>query len=123
MNFNEVDQASGYAIQSYDHDQITVSGKRFNTNLIVMPERLIEGWTTNQPQALSEEDFEILAGLEVQVVILGTGSGQAFPHPSLYHALIEKGIGIEVMTTAAACRTYNILLNEGRTVAAALMLG
>lgn len=123
MNFSETDQASGYTIQSYDRDQITVSGRRFNTNLIVMPERLIKGWTTSQPQALREEDFELLAGLEVQVVILGTGGSQAFPHPSLYQGLINKGIGIEVMTTAAACRTYNILLNEGRPVAAALMLG
>jgi uncharacterized protein len=56
------------------------------------------------------------------VALLGTGSRQRFPHPRLSRALSEARIGLEVMTTAAACRTYNILMAEGRKVAAALLL-
>jgi len=60
--------------------------------------------------------------LQPDIVVLGTGASLRFPHPRLTRALLEQRIGLEVMDTAAACRTFNILAAEGRRVAAALML-
>jgi uncharacterized protein len=60
--------------------------------------------------------------LEPEIVLLGTGRRQQFPHPRLTQALLEQGVGVEVMDTAAACRTYNVIMLEGRRVAAALLL-
>ena len=122
MNFSEVNQYSGQVIQAYDEGQITVSGRVFTNNLIVMADRTVERWTEQSAECLDQTAIDVLAALEVQVVILGTGNRQIFPHPSLLATLTEKGIGVEVMTTAAACRTYNILLSEERPVAAALLL-
>jgi uncharacterized protein len=82
----------------------------------------VEPWPVASFEALHEGDFERLRALEPEVALLGTGSRQRFPHPRLSRSLNEARIGLEVMTTAAACRTYNILMAEGRKVAAALLL-
>ena len=64
----------------------------------------------------------MIAQLEPEIALLGTGDRQRFPHPRLIQALMARGIGVEVMDTSAACRTYNIVMLEGRRVAAALLL-
>jgi len=79
-------------------------------------------WTVSQVSDLKNEDFVRFASLGVEVVILGTGDTLVFPHPAIMQPLMNKGIGVEVMDTAAACRTYNILLSDGRQVAAGLIL-
>lgn len=122
MNFNEISQYCGQAIQAYDEGQVTVAGQVFTNNIIVMADRSIEEWTKQPANSLDQAAIDTLLALEVQVVILGTGNQQIFPPPSLFAALTNKGVGLEVMTTAAACRTYNILLAEERPVAAALLL-
>jgi uncharacterized protein len=71
--------------------------------------------------ALSERHFAALADLAPELVIFGTGARLRFPAPALLRPLIERGIGVETMDTAAACRTYNVLLGEGRAVVAALL--
>jgi uncharacterized protein len=73
-------------------------------------------------EALGPEHFEVLAGLQVEVVIFGSGERIRFPRPAWVGALAQRRIGIETMDTAAACRTYNILAQEGREVAVALLL-
>jgi uncharacterized protein len=70
---------------------------------------------------LSADDFTFLKELKVEIVLLGTGARQRFPHPRLTAALAQAGIGLEVMDVQAACRTYNILVAEERKVAAALL--
>jgi uncharacterized protein len=71
---------------------------------------------------LTAEHFAQLAELKPEVVLLGTGKTQRFIHPRLSRALTEAGIGVECMDTAAACRTYNFLMAEGRQVAAVLLI-
>ena len=71
---------------------------------------------------LTAEHLEAVLGESTQVLILGTGTRQHFPAPKVQFALLERGIGLEVMDTGAACRTYNILVSEGRDVVAALLL-
>jgi len=73
-------------------------------------------------EALGDADFERVRALEPAIVLLGTGARQRFPHPRVYQALIAAGIGVEVMDSSAAARTYNIIAAEGRRVAAALIL-
>ena len=73
-------------------------------------------------EALDASDFERLRDLRSEVVLLGTGNRQRFPHPRLTRPLSDARIGLEVMDTQAACRTYNILVAESRKVAAALFV-
>ncbi len=91
-------------------------------SLIVLPDRVITDWPPSGFEALSQAHFEVILEFKPEIVLLGTGATLRFPHPSLTQALIRMQVGLEVMDTAAACRTYNILVTEGRKVAAALIL-
>ena len=94
----------------------------YRDNIVVTPERVITGWTAGGFDSLSETDFAALVDLEPEVVLLGTGASFRFPHPRLTRALTDAGIGVEVMDTPAACRTFNILAAEGRKVVAAVLV-
>jgi uncharacterized protein len=110
------------AITAYGPNYVQVNQTRHSGSLIVMPTQLIENWRPQAFEDLSAEDFIELAKLPVEIILLGTGEQLRFPHPKLTRALMEKRIGLESMSTAAACRTYNILMGEGRAVAAALLV-
>lgn len=107
----------------YGENYVIVNGRQIERSLIVLPDRLIENWPVADFEALGAEHFAQLAELGIEIAVLGTGSRMRFPHPRLTAALAAKHIGFEVMDNHAACRTYNILLQEGRVVAAALILG
>ncbi|NIR58292.1 MAG: Xcc1710-like domain-containing protein [Gammaproteobacteria bacterium] len=110
-------------IRGYAEGRITVNQDTVvEGSVVVMPDRLVTDWPPETFDALAAEHFEALLELEPEVVLLGTGERQRFPHPTLTRALVERGIGIEVMDTPAACRTYNILMSEERRVAAALIM-
>ena len=109
-------------ITAYGADYIEINKQRYTQNLIVMPEALIHDWQVINFAELSNEHFRQIADLKPEVVLLGTGSTHLFLHPKHYQNLTDSGIALECMTTAAACRTYNILMSEGRAVAAALIL-
>ena len=110
------------AITAYGTDHFAVNGQILHSSFIVTPDRLIAPWSPRQIAELSEADIEQIAELDCPIALLGTGRKQYFPPPSVLRPLIDKGIGIEVMDSLAACRTYSILLAEGRMVAAAIML-
>lgn len=95
---------------------------RHEKSLIVLPERLIEGWAPKGFGGLTADDFAALAALDAGIVLIGTGARQQFPAPALLRPLMEARVGYEIMDTAAACRTYNILVGEGRLAAAALII-
>ena len=121
MKIQAVENKHRNTITAYGDDYVRVNAIRYADNLIVMPERLIERWTTNVFDTLTAEDMRALAELEVEVVLLGTGSQLRFPRPQLMRAMADACRGLEVMDFAAACRTFNLLVNEGRNVAAALL--
>jgi len=104
----------------YGDGFVVVNGQRHEANLIVTPERLLP-WNAASFDALTEADFEALLALNPEILLLGTGPKQRFPHPRLTRALAAKRIGVEAMDLQAACRTYNILVAEERKVAAALL--
>jgi len=105
----------------YGPGYLSVNGTRHETSLIVLADRVAQ-WALDSFEALDESAFEQLAKLPVEILLLGTGTALRFPHPRLSQAVRDAGIGLEVMDTSAACRTYNILLGEDRRVGAALLL-
>ena len=114
--------AGMYAVTGYGEGYVLINGERHETNLIVQPERIVVGWAGGGLAALTDTEFETLRDLRPEIVLLGTGLAQHFPPPALFRPLIEARIGFEIMDTPAACRTYNILMGEGRNVAAALLI-
>jgi uncharacterized protein len=108
-------------VTAYGPGFIEINNVRHTSAVLLTPDR-VEPWAVASFEALGEADLERLRALAPEVALLGTASRQRFPHPRLSRALNEARIGLEVMTTAAACRTYNILMAEGRKVAAALLL-
>ena len=107
-------------ITGYGEGYVVVNGERRESSVVVMPDRT-ENWPVARFEDLTAEHFAFLKSLAVEIVLLGTGSRQRFPHPRLTAALAQAGIGLEVMDVQAACRTYNILVAEERKVAAALL--
>ncbi|MEJ2612942.1 MAG: Mth938-like domain-containing protein [Candidatus Thiodiazotropha sp.] len=122
MKFILDDNNNGHVIHHYTQGEVTINGTTYRENLVLLPERVIPQWRPNDFTDLLREDFTLLAQLTPEIVILGTGAKQQFPAPSLTQPLIDTHIGLEVMDTAAACRTFNILTSEGRRVAAALIM-
>ena len=110
------------AFTGYGDGYVLVNGSRHERSLIVLAGRLVENWGVARIEELAEADVGVLAGLGVEILLLGTGQSLRFPPPRLLQPLAAAGTGVEVMDTPAACRTYNILLAEGRNVAAALIL-
>jgi uncharacterized protein len=104
----------------YGDGFVMVNGQRHERSLVVTPEQLVP-WSVTSFDALAEADFEVILGLNPEILLIGTGSKQRFPHPNLTRALAAKRIGVEAMDLQAACRTYNILMAEERRVAAALL--
>jgi uncharacterized protein len=101
---------------------IKVGATEYRDNCVLTPEGVQTGFAPQGFAALSEHDFAQLLEHRPEIVLLGTGARQQFPHPRLTQALTAAHVGLEVMDTRAACRTFNILLGEGRRVIAALIL-
>ncbi len=90
--------------------------------MIVLPAAPVMAWPVDAFEALEARHFELLLDPSPEVVIFGSGARLRFPHPRLTAALAARRIGVETMDFQAACRTYNILMGEGRKVAAALLI-
>ena len=112
----------GNVFTGYGAGYVRLGVVEYRDSLVVTPERIVTGWAPGGFDALSADDFAAIAVLEPEVVILGTGTAMRFPHPRLTRALADARIGLEVMDTPAACRTFNILAAEGRKVAGAILI-
>jgi len=109
-------------VTGYGDDHVLVNGARYGRSFILLPETILPDWPVTRHTQLEAAHFQVLIDQRPEMVLLGTGLRHCFPSPRLYADLIRIGIGVEVMTTAAACRTYNILVSEGRRAAAALII-
>jgi uncharacterized protein len=119
----EREQADGRnSFTGYGAGYVEINGARHATSLVVSGERLITDWPVSSVEGLAADHMAAIVELAPEVVLLGTGDAFRFPEPALLAPLYKAGIGVEVMDTAAACRTYNILLAEGRNVLAALIV-
>jgi uncharacterized protein len=89
-------------------------------NLIVSAERVIADWPAQDPADLGIEDLALALELKPEIILIGAGESSPLPDVDLMSALAARGVGLELMTTPAACRTYNVLVHEERRVVAAL---
>ncbi len=120
MKFNFV-QSGGFTIDSYQPGEIQVNGKCYQHSIIVTPESCAP-WQIERIEELQSEHFSFIAEHTPDILLLGTGVTQQFPPMQHYAELISLGIGVEIMHSAAAARTYNLLLDEGRDVIAAIIV-
>ncbi len=120
MKLHASTPSAANTITAYGDDYVMVNGARRDSSVIVTPSD-VKPWGASDFEHLREADFAELAGLGAEIVLLGTGARQRFPHPRLTTALGAQRIGLEVMDLKAACRTYNILVAEERKVALALV--
>jgi uncharacterized protein len=122
LNITQETGAGRNVIRGYERGRIIVNERSFSRSLIVSPEHLNPDW---EPQLLADlqvSHLEAIAVLEPQVVLLGTGDHPGMPEGAIPRYFLERGIGFEAMATRAACRTFNVLMSEGRAVAAALLV-
>jgi len=117
-----LDQAGGNRIRAYETGCVTINEVRHTRSMVVSPEQPVVDWPPQSFEELETAHFTQLAHGEPEVVIFGSGERLRFPAAELIAGLVQLGIGVEVMDTAAACRTYNILAGDGRRVVAALLL-
>jgi uncharacterized protein len=121
MRFAPSDANSGLFIAAYGPDGVVVGGRRHRQTVLLSPNAAESPWGPGSVEELCDAHVASMLALAPQLLLIGTGPrGRQVPYRVLAPAL-ERGIGVEVMATAAACRTYNVLLGEGRRVAALLL--
>jgi uncharacterized protein len=113
----------GYAISAFAAGEITINEEVIRENVVITPERIIRDWLPERFEDLEAAHLMRLLELDPEIIVLGTGETLRFPAPEITAGALTRGIGVEVMDTGAACRTYNILHSEGRQVVVALLLG
>lgn len=111
-----------YQINGVDSDAVIINRQRYTQPVIVSEQALSTDWFQGAWETLDAQQLAAILDFSPEVVLLGTGDKQRFIHPRHTQAFLSANIAVECMTTAAACRTFNILTAEGRKVVAALLL-
>ena len=121
MKLSLSDNSQAYLISAYEKGQFTVKGQVYTGSQVIRPERPPESWALQTVSALTRENFTSLLDEDVETVIIGSGEKLIFPDERYLQLFYARAIGVEIMDTAAACRTYNILVAEGRKIVAGLI--
>lgn len=116
-----------YQIQSYQPGSLKINHQLYTASIIITPDQLIIDWPPQTIEALSNQSFDLLFDstlirMKPDILLIGTGERLIFPPIDTYGHLLNQRIGVEIMDTRAACRTFNALTAEGRNVAAALII-
>lgn len=122
MSFNLDEDPTHYQIRAFKPGQIKINELIYTKSLIVSANQIIENWEPQSIASLTHEHLQIAAALNPDILLLGTGENLVFPPLELYGEFMNRGIGIEIMNTSAACRTFNALVSENRHVVAALII-
>ena len=122
MKLHLAQNAGLLAFSSHGPGYVSVNGTRYEGSVLVCGRDVYPDWAPDGFEGLDATQFERLANTGAEIVLFGSGDRQRFPRPELLKPLIAKGIGLEVMDTKAACRTYNILVAEGRLVACGIII-
>jgi uncharacterized protein len=109
-------------IGAWEEGRVRVGGEWYQRHLIVTASEVVADWRVDDPRTLGVDQLAPAIELEPEIVLLGTGIDTVLPDVQLMAALAEQRIGLEIMTTPSACRTFNVLVHEGRRVAAALFI-
>ena len=122
MQFN-LEQGGGIKlISSYSESSVTVEDQCYQNSLILLGDRIVSEWAVESVENLTIELLEPVLAAGPEIFLLGTGDRQQFPNVELMKALAQRNRSVDVMDSGAACRTYNVLASEFRSVAAALIL-
>jgi uncharacterized protein len=106
----------------YGAGYVAVNQTRYDSSIVVTPEALHENWHVSNVDHMAPAALDFLLALKPEILLLGTGATHRFPSPALLRSFAQAQIGVETMDTAAACRTFNILMAEGRNVIAAIIV-
>ena len=109
-------------IHAITRDAVSINGTRHTASVLVPSDAPLQAWNAATVADLTEAHFEAILAHQPELVVFGSGPQLKFVHPKLLRSLMEARIGVETMDTMAACRTYNILVSEGRRVLAALII-
>ena len=110
-------------IRSYTNGELRIGEQVFHRSCILTPDRVIPDWRPTKVEDLQEEDLQVLFEQKPEVVLLGTGNRLEFPPVKIRGAFARAGVALETMDFGAACRTFNVLVQEERRVCAALLFG
>lgn len=122
MKLHLADTSNRYALSGHGAGFLAVNGERYEHAVVVTPDTPPQPWPVSGAAAITADAVAQLLATAPEIVIIGTGATQIFPSPACLRPLYDARIGFEIMTTPAACRTYNVLLGEGRRVVAAMCL-
>ena len=122
MSLTLDDNRANYQIRAFKPGFIQINDTTFTHSLIVSPTQLITDWAPQTLAELCAEHLRIMGDLKPTVLLIGTGAKLSFPSLEIYGDLLNQGMGVEIMDTSAACRTYNALSSEERNVVAALII-
>jgi len=122
MRFAADSSDARFLIQSYSKAHITINDTAYHHSLIISLDNILSSWPVTAAAQLQKAHFQEMITLAPELILLGVGESYTLVAPTLLYALQEQQIGVEVMSTPAACRTYNVLAAEGRRVVAALIL-
>ncbi|GAB2494579.1 Mth938-like domain-containing protein [Arenimonas alkanexedens] len=111
-----------YVLRGVSAAGVLVNQETLSASFVLTPNQLLSTWRPASVDELQPQDMNAVLALEPALVLLGTGPRQRFPSPAVMAALLTRGIGIEVMDSAAAARTFNVLATEGRKVVAAFLV-
>ena len=111
-----------HKIISYSDDSFEIKDKIIKSNIIITKDRLVENWINEGYPHFATQHLNNVISWLPEIIILGTGKTLSFPNQEVYAYVNSRNIGFEVMDTGAACRSYNLLIDEGRNVAACLFL-
>jgi uncharacterized protein len=117
-----LDDNSGIFVKAFADGELRVGNEIITAPVILTPRDIIADWDPPAVAELRVEHFAAALAADPEVILLGTGTSQLFPATTLLTDVMRQGIGFEVMATAAACRTFNVLGAEGRRVVAALFI-
>lgn len=115
-----LDTPQGLVIRAYEPGEITINENDYRQNLLITPTEIITDWQIFNPQAFTLNECERILQFQPTIILFGTGAQILFPSPEIIGFFGQHRIGCETMSTAAACRTYNILLADARRVVAVL---
>ena len=122
MRFSQ-ERIDGNSITAFARGQVTVNGEAITSSVVITPQHILHDWLPASFEDMEAAHLARFAQLDPEIILLGTGDTLRFPPAAWTAGYLAEGIGVEIMDTAAACRTYNVLLSEERRVVAGLLIG
>ncbi|MET0987475.1 MAG: Mth938-like domain-containing protein [Steroidobacteraceae bacterium] len=120
MKLTDESRAATNMVRSYSPGEVRIGEASYTRSCVLAAQSIVTDWPPQSIDELQPEHLDTVFALQPELLILGTGPQQRFPSPVLISKVLARGVGLEVMDTGAACRTFNILIAEDRRAVAAL---